>query len=131
MTEQELREKLSNLMTDLIVDVSLKKLQKYDGNIVEKGRQYIASHNERLKLMMQLITQYGDTREREGKDSGYQTHISKQDHPRLEAKGIEIWGINIAYQGRSIYGDIAGSKAKAEEKLRLELERLAELKEEV
>ena len=54
-------------MADLMVDVSLKKLQKFDGGPVEKGRQYLASHNDRLKLMMVWVTQYGDTREREGR----------------------------------------------------------------
>ena len=56
-SDDELRKKISDLMADLMVDVSLKKLNKFDGGPIEKGRQYIASHNDRLSLIMQLIKQ--------------------------------------------------------------------------
>ncbi len=54
--DKELRRLISDLMADLMVDVSLKKLSKYDGDIIEKGRLYLESHNDRLNLIMQLIT---------------------------------------------------------------------------
>jgi hypothetical protein len=58
--------------------------------------------------------------------SKYQTHIYKQDHPRLEAKGIEIWGVCIAYQGRGVIGDTAGSELEANTKLEYWLNYLKE-----
>ena len=54
--EKELRRLISDLMADLMVDVSLEKLSKYDGDIIEKGRLYLKSHNDRLDIIMQLIT---------------------------------------------------------------------------
>ena len=54
--DKELRRLISDLMADLMVDVSLKKLSKYDGDIIEKGRLYLDSHNDRLDIIMQLIT---------------------------------------------------------------------------
>lgn len=53
--DNELRNLISDVMADLMVDVSLKKLSKNDGDIFKKGRQYIKSHNSRLNLIMQLI----------------------------------------------------------------------------
>lgn len=65
--DKELRSLISDVMADLMVDVSLKKLLKNDGNILEKGRQYIKSHNSRLNLIMQLITAYTDQQVREAR----------------------------------------------------------------
>ena len=54
--DKELRSLISDVMADLMVDVSLNKLLKNDGDIFENGRQYIKSHNSRLNLIIQLIT---------------------------------------------------------------------------
>lgn len=120
MTEQELREKISELMTDLMVDVSLKKLQKYDGDPIEKGRQYIASHNDRLEPIMTLITQYGDTREREGR-------IDELVRADCRKKGDVVPGGEVMVHccKEAIMGHYHCSNWQAKER------RIAELKEEV
>ena len=54
----------------------------------------------------------------------YQTHIYKQDHPRLAPK--EIWGICIAHKGKTVVGDIASSEEEAKQKLQDWLKKLKE-----
>lgn len=67
-TNDELRKHISDVMADLMVDVSLKKLSKHDGGPIEKGRLYIESHNGRLNFIMQLIHQHTEQAYRLGLD---------------------------------------------------------------
>ena len=50
--------------------------------------------------------------------SEYQSHIGLI---RTLKSGKEVWGINIAHEGKSIYGDIAGSEEEAKHKLEVQL----------
>lgn len=108
LSDEELEEAISEIRTKIIraknsgYDEALNDMDYYD------------------KPILNLI----NTQRRLYAESQYQTYIYKQDHPRLEAKGIEIWGVRIAHQGQCIYGDIASSKEEAEDKLANELNRL-------
>ncbi len=63
--EDTLREQISNFMSDLMVEVSLEKLDmplKPDS-----GLRFIKAHNEKLDKIMQLIKSHQATIEREAR----------------------------------------------------------------
>jgi len=90
------------------LDSLLDELQ--DATYCSYGDNY--TQNEAAKL--RAIDAKKAIRDLVTKANKYQTYIYKQDHPNLEAKGREIWGIRVAYQGKQVIGDIAGSKEEAE-----------------
>lgn len=57
-------------------------------------------------------------------ETEYQTHIYKQDHPKLAPK--EIWGVCIAHKGKTVVGDVASSEKEAKQKLQDWLKKLKE-----
>lgn len=107
-TNDELRSKVALIMSRSIVDghfsCTEEECHQEDGSPINQVMSLIHQHTEQAKK--------------------YQVYIYKQDHPRLEQEGAEIWGIRIAYQGQQIYGDIAGSKDAAEAKLQTKLAQL-------
>lgn len=52
--DDELREQISNLMADLMVESRMIKLADKP-SMIEQGRDYINAHNKRLNVIMQLI----------------------------------------------------------------------------
>lgn len=84
LTDEELRSKVSDMLANLMIEASLKKLSG-KGDLIEQGRRYIAEHNETLNTITSLIA----ARERKAVEKAQDSFLNLIEEVDSEADKID------------------------------------------